>query len=74
MKLPIRRNRVEDFHRSLVGAFPIVRGFYRRMEPDARDRLVADVRAIGSALGLRVEHCLASILKRHPGGSVSSRH
>jgi DNA repair photolyase len=72
MKLPFRRNRVEDFHHSIAGAFPIVRGFYRRMEPDAQRRLVEDVRALGSALGLRVEHCFTNILKRHPGGSAGS--
>ncbi len=64
MKLPYRRNTVLDFHRAMLPAFPAARGNYRRMTPATERRLLADVRESGAAVGLRVEHCFANILRR----------
>jgi DNA repair photolyase len=64
MKLPFRRNLAGGFHLEMLPAFPIVRGSYRRMAPDAERALVSDLREMGAAVGLSVEHCFANILRR----------
>lgn len=64
MKLPFRRNLADGFHRSVLPAFPIVRGSYRRMPADRERALVSDLRELGVAAGLSVEQCFANILRR----------
>jgi DNA repair photolyase len=71
MKLPYRRNTEPGFHEQVLPAFPIVRGHYRRMAPEREAELLADVRSIGTSVGLIVEHCFANILRRAQTAAVN---
>ncbi len=66
LKLVFRRNTISWFNESLVKAFPLVRGGYRRMPDRLQKKLLDDVRALCGRYGLPLEHCFANILKRNP--------
>lgn len=66
LKLVFRRNTVSWFNESLIKAFPVVRGGYRRMPDALQQRLLADAKTLCQQHGLRLEHCFANILKRNP--------
>ncbi len=65
LKIPYRRNAVSWFNESLLPAFPVIKGVYRRMPPEMQSDLIHDLRAIAAEQGLEVEHCFKNILKRN---------
>jgi len=77
LKLVFRRNTVSWFNESVIKAFPVVRGGYRRMPDPLQNKLLADAKTLCQQQGLRLELCFANILKRNPfspskaGASVS---
>jgi len=73
LKLVFRRNTVSWFNESLIKAFPVIRGGYRRMPDALQQRLLADVKTLCQRHGLRLEHCFANILKRNAGTHEAKR-
>jgi DNA repair photolyase len=65
LKLVFRRNTVSWFNQSVIKAFPVARGGYRRMPDALQQRLLADAKTLCQQYGLRLEHCFANILKRN---------
>ena len=64
LKQVYRRNRVQGFYDSLLPAYQIVRGGYRRMPEDQQAHLLSDMRQLCKDNGLSMEHCFENILKR----------
>jgi len=65
LKLPAKGIVDHGLQTELAAAFPVKRGSYRRMTPEAQEKLVREMREICISEGIRFEHCFHNILKRN---------
>jgi len=73
LKLVFRRNTVSWFNESVIKAFPVARGGYRRMPDPLQQRLLTDAKTLCQQHGLRLEHCFANILRRNPNRALNQK-
>ncbi len=65
LKLVYRRNISEAFNRSVIAAFPEIRGNYRRMPQGLQTLLLSDLQHLCDEAGLVFQHCFKNILQRN---------